>query len=102
MNFALPIVLVAALAIPQEPAKTPAATTPGSPTPAPAATENAGSVPPGPGKATWATSVDEARARASREDKLVFVEFTKAECGNCERMDNLLYPSADLEAMLGR
>ncbi len=101
MHFALPIVLVAALAVPQEPVKTPAATAPGSTTPAAASTESPASVPLGPGKATWATSVDEARTRASREDKLVFLEFTQAECGNCKRMDNLLYPAPDLEAMLG-
>lgn len=101
MNFALPIVLVAALTVPQEPVKTPAATAPGSPTPPAASTENPASIPSGPGQAVWATSVNEARERASREDKFVFVEFTKAKCGNCDRMDNLLYGSADLDAMLG-
>lgn len=100
MNFALPIVLFAALTAPQEPAQTPAATAP-APASAPAGSrEKSDPLPPGPGKAAWAEGVDEARARASREDKLVFFEFTKKECGNCERMDNLLYPSADLVAML--
>jgi tetratricopeptide (TPR) repeat protein len=82
-------------------AQTPAPTT--AP-PAPAgATESrpvSDPIPPGPGRVTWATSLEEARLRASEGDKLVFLEFVKKECGNCERMDNLLYPAADLEAML--
>ena len=100
MNFALPIVLFAALTVPpQEPVKTPAATPPGSPTAPAVSTEISDALPPGPGKAAWATSVDEARARASREDKLVFHEFTKKDCGNCKRMDSLIYATPDLEKM---
>jgi tetratricopeptide (TPR) repeat protein len=30
----------------------------------------------------------------------VFFEFTSAECGNCKRMDSLLYPAFDFEALL--
>lgn len=100
MNSALSLVLFAALAAPlaaQTPAPTPAAPAP------PAATGShpvSDPIPPGPGRVTWATSLEEARIRASEGDKLVFLEFTKKECGNCERMDNLLYPAVDLEALL--
>lgn len=100
MNSALLFALLASLAPAQAPAPTPAAAVP-APASAPAGSvEKADPLLPGPGKAAWAASVDEARSRAGREDKLVFFEFTKNECGNCERMDNLLYPSADLSAML--
>jgi len=55
---------------------------------------------PGPGNVKWATSADEARLRAAAESKFVFYEFTKEECGNCQRMDSLLYPAFDFEALL--
>lgn len=103
MNSALPIVLFAALTAAVVSAQTPPASTPGTqaPSPAPAVSaEKPNSLSPGPGNVSWARTVEEARARASKEDKLVFVEFHKKECGNCERMDNLLYPSPDLVAML--
>ena len=99
MNFALSIVLLAALT----PLGASAQTLPPAPAPAPApvaSSEKPASVSPGPGNVAWAATVEEARARASKEDKLVFVEMHKNECGNCERMDNLLYPSPDLAAML--
>ena len=54
----------------------------------------------GPGNAIWATSVEDAIQRATREGKFVFFEFTKKECGNCQRMDGLLYPAFDFEALL--
>jgi len=102
LNFALQLVLFAALTAPQK--AVPPATTPPAPATAPTATaasrEKSDPLPPGPGNVAWAASVDEARTRASREDKLVFIEFVKNECGNCERMDNLIYPSTDLAAML--
>lgn len=101
MNFALPIVLFAALTALDLSAQTPAPTPGAESSSAPAAAaEKPSSPPPGPGNVSWAATMDEARARASKEDKLVFVEFHKKECGNCERMDNLLYPSPDLVAML--
>jgi thioredoxin-related protein len=53
-----------------------------------------------PGNAIWAATLPEARARATSEKKLVFVEFTQNRCGNCERMDHLLYPAFDFEALL--
>lgn len=100
MNFALPLVLFAALTAPQEPAPKPAAITP-APANAPAASrEKSDPLPPGPGNVAWATRVEEARTRASRQDKLVFFEFAKKECGYCDRMDKLLYPAADFEALL--
>jgi thioredoxin-related protein len=95
LNSALPLVLLAALAASPAAAQSPAAT------PAPAAKKAVSDpIPPGPGMVAWATSLEEARLRANEGDKLVFIEFTKKECGNCERMDNLLYPAADLEALL--
>jgi len=54
-----------------------------------------------PGNADWAVSVEEARKRASAEQKpFVFVEFDRQGCGNCTRMDQLLYPAFDFEALL--
>jgi thioredoxin-related protein len=53
-----------------------------------------------PGNAQWATTVDEARQRAAREGKFLFVEFDQDGCGNCRRMDVLLYPAFDFEALL--
>lgn len=100
MNFAPSIVLLAALTAPQEPVQTPPATPPGSPSTPAVSTEGANTASPGPGKTEWATSVDEARTRASGEDKLVFLEFTSKDCGNCKRMDSLLYGTADLDQML--
>ena len=53
-----------------------------------------------PGNAEWASTLAEARARAASQQKFVYVEFTQAQCGNCERMDHLLYPAFDFEALL--
>lgn len=53
-----------------------------------------------PGNADWARNLAEASARATREKKLVFVEFGQQGCGNCQRMDTLLYPAFDFEALL--
>ncbi len=55
-----------------------------------------------PGNADWATSPDDARARAAAQQKFVFVQFDRAgrECGNCRRMEALLYPAFDFEALL--
>jgi len=64
--------------------------------PAPAATPAVRS----PGNAEWAASLSEARSRAASEKKLVFVEFGQEGCGNCRRMDALLYPAFDFEALL--
>ncbi len=54
----------------------------------------------GPGKVLWATSAAEAAERATKENKFVFLEFVKKECGNCKRMDGLIYPAFDFEALL--
>ena len=104
MISALPLILMAALAMQASGPASPSAAKP-VPTAAPAATspgapEPDTSVPPGPGKVIWATSVKEAHDRAEREGKFVFFEFTKQECGNCQRMDSLIYPAFDLEALL--
>jgi tetratricopeptide (TPR) repeat protein len=53
-----------------------------------------------PGNAQWATSPSEARSRAAAEGKLIFYEFDRPQCGNCVRMDTLLYPAFDFEALL--
>lgn len=53
-----------------------------------------------PGNAVWATTAEEARSRAAADGKLVFIELESPECGNCQRMDNLLYPAFDFEALL--
>jgi hypothetical protein len=95
----LPALLVAALGLPQDPAVSSAPRPePTQPSEAPAAAISA--PPPGPGNVVWATSTDEARDRAAREGKFVFYEFAKEECGNCQRMDALLYPAFDFEALI--
>jgi thioredoxin-related protein len=90
----LPAILFATLAVP---APTPAANTP-SDEPRPPQVSSA--VPLGPGKVLWAISPNEASQRAARENKFVFLEFVKEDCGNCKRMDALLYPAFDFEALL--
>jgi thiol-disulfide isomerase/thioredoxin len=58
--------------------------------------------PAGPGKAIWARDYAEARDRARRDGKVVFVEFSEANCGNCIRMHSLIYPAVNFEMMLLR
>lgn len=53
-----------------------------------------------PGNAEWAPNVGEARRRAAQQGKFVFIEFDAKGCGNCQRMDQLLYPAFDFEALL--
>src|SRR5439155_9730137 len=53
-----------------------------------------------PGNAPWAPTVEEAAKRAAREGKFLFVEFDQQGCGHCQRMDVLLYPAFDFEALL--
>ncbi len=53
-----------------------------------------------PGNAEWAPDAAEARSRASAQRKLVFYEFTNSGCGDCRRMESLLYPAFDFEALL--
>lgn len=53
-----------------------------------------------PGNADWAPTVDEAQRRAAAKGKFLFVEFDKPACGHCQRMDSLLYPAFDFEALL--
>jgi thiol-disulfide isomerase/thioredoxin len=55
-----------------------------------------------PGRAVWATTYDEAKQRARQETRVVFVEFWRKKCGNCFRMDGLLYPSVNFEMALLR
>jgi len=53
-----------------------------------------------PGNATWAPNPEVARQRATSEGKYVFFEFDQPHCANCTRMDTLLYPAFDFEALL--
>ena len=106
MSSLLSVVLFAALAVPQAPAPTPSKKTAVVP-PASAATAPSDSSPRmsepsgmGPGNTIWATSVEDAIRRAAREGKFVFFEFVKKECGLCQRMDGLLYPAFDFDALL--
>lgn len=66
------------------------------------AQEPAPAAPTGPGKANWAETFAAARSRARGEKKLVYVEFARKDCGNCSRMDGLLYPAVDFEMTLLR
>ena len=52
-----------------------------------------------PGNAEWAKTAEEARARAAAENKLVYYEFDSPNCGDCHRMQSLLYPAFDFEAL---
>jgi thioredoxin-related protein len=90
----LPVVLFATLALP---AATPVANAPSD---QPRSPQVSSAVPLGPGKVLWAVSPDEASQRAARENKFMFLEFVKEDCGNCKRMDALLYPAFDFEALL--
>ncbi len=53
-----------------------------------------------PGNADWAQTIEEARTRATAENKLVFYEFDSPNCSDCHRMQSLLYPAFDFEALL--
>ncbi len=53
-----------------------------------------------PGNAEWARDLSEARRRAGAQKKLVYVEFEQHDCGNCHRMDALLYNALEFEALL--
>jgi len=68
-----------------------------SPSPAPPAANRAVT---SPGNAEWAASVADARARATTQKKLVFYEFVSKDCGDCRRMQGLLDPAFDFEALL--
>ena len=54
-----------------------------------------------PGNTDWAPTLQAARKAAEPQDKLVFIEIDGGpECGHCKRMDGLLYPAFDFEALL--
>ena len=53
-----------------------------------------------PGNAEWASTFGEATQSAAALGKFLFVEFDKKGCGYCQRMDVLLYPAFDFEALL--
>lgn len=85
--------LIAAAAAQDATPTPPAATAPAPPAPATPVVRS-------PGNAEWAADPDQARQRATAEGKLLFVEFDRKECGHCRRMDGLLYPAFDFEALL--
>lgn len=70
--------------------------------PAPSPTPIVAGAVTSPGNAKWTSTLNEAKARAGSEQKLVYVEMETPECGNCRRMDALLYPAMDFEALLIR
>ncbi len=53
-----------------------------------------------PGNVVWAKDAAEAKARATAEKKLIYFEFVRPGCGDCRRMQALLYPALDFEALL--
>jgi hypothetical protein len=69
-------------------------------TPAPAASPATPGAVTSPGNAKWAANPDEAKALAAANGKFVYLEFDRPECGQCQRMDALLYPAFDFEALL--
>ncbi len=82
----LALALGGAAGLAQEPARTPAFPAKGPVT--------------SPGNAEWAANAADARARALAQKKLVYYEFEAPGCGNCRRMQALLYPAFDFEALL--
>jgi tetratricopeptide (TPR) repeat protein len=70
--------------------------------PAPAATPKPPSNRPvtSPGNAEWAANAEEARAKASAQHKLVYYELESPRCDDCRRMQALLYPAFEFEALL--
>jgi tetratricopeptide (TPR) repeat protein len=53
-----------------------------------------------PGNAEWASTAEDARAKAAAQHKLVYYEFESPRCDDCRRMQALLYPAFDFEALL--
>ncbi|MEP6993897.1 MAG: hypothetical protein ABI968_05190 [Acidobacteriota bacterium] len=53
-----------------------------------------------PGNAEWAANADLARQKAAAKHELVYYEFATAKCDDCRRMQALLYPAFDFEALL--
>jgi tetratricopeptide (TPR) repeat protein len=53
-----------------------------------------------PGNAEWASDAQDAQAKAAAQGKLVYYEFDSPNCSACQRMQGLLYPALDFEALL--
>lgn len=53
-----------------------------------------------PGNSEWAPDVAFAKKRASAQHKLVYYEIGGETCKDCRRMQGLLYPAFDFEALL--
>lgn len=79
-----------------------AAATEAPPSSAPVPPATSERLPSGPGKAEWEDTFAKAREKADREGRVVYVEFSEEKCGNCARMQGLLYPAVNFEMMLLR
>lgn len=53
-----------------------------------------------PGNAVWAPDINAAHQRAAADGAFVYHEFMRKNCGACSRMQSLLYPAFDFEALL--
>jgi tetratricopeptide (TPR) repeat protein len=69
-------------------------------TPAPPAHPEANHAVTSPGNAEWAPDAAFAKKRASAQHKLVYYEIGGETCKDCRRMQGLLYPAFDFEALL--
>ena len=69
-------------------------------TPAPPAHPEANHAVTSPGNAEWAPDVAFAKKRAAAQHKLVYYEIGGETCKDCRRMQGLLYPAFDFEALL--
>ncbi len=69
-------------------------------TPPPAAHPEANHAVTSPGNAEWAPDVAFAKKRAAQQKKFVYYEIGGETCGDCRRMQGLLYPAFDFEALL--
>ena len=69
-------------------------------TPAPPAHPETNHAVTSPGNAEWAPDVPFAKKRAAAQHKLVYYEIGGETCKDCRRMQGLLYPAFDFEALL--
>ncbi len=69
-------------------------------TPAPPAHPEANRPVTSPGNAEWAPDVAFAKKRAAAQHKLVYYDIGGETCKDCRRMQALLYPAFDFEALL--
>jgi tetratricopeptide (TPR) repeat protein len=99
-RFAPALLALASLAVTAAEGIAQAPTRPAAPATTPAPAPESNRVVRSPGNAEWAPTLADARRRAAAEKKLVFYELTREGCGDCRRMEGLLYPAFDFEALL--